>query len=208
VARCLTTAALLVAAMAASLRAQADTALQQDSLPADTIKAPLPVFPAPPPIGAGPSFRWNREEIGRSGAFTLDELLARVPGVEAYRTGWLAAPALVAVAGDVSRVRVFLDGIELEGLDPTGGGLLDLSRIQLWSLEEVAVERRRASRLPNDVARRTNHQLDAYGCGDRRSGDQPLSWHVRAALRTRGGAAARRAAVRLLQQHHGIRRWG
>jgi hypothetical protein len=127
--------------MAASLRAQADTTLQQDSLPADTIKAPLPVFPAPPLIGAGPSFRWNREEIGRSGAFTLDELLARVPGVEAYRTGWLAAPALVAVAGDVSRVRVFLDGIELEGLDPTGGGLLDLSRIQLWSLEEVAVER-------------------------------------------------------------------
>src|SRR5690606_23776649 len=54
---------------------------------------------------------------------------------------WLASPALVGVAGDVSRTRVFLDGIELEGLDPTGGGLLDLSRIQLWSLEDVAVER-------------------------------------------------------------------
>ena len=127
--------------MAASARAQADTAQLQDSLAADTIKAPLPVFPEPALVGAGPAFRWNREEIGRSGALTLDELLARLPGVEAYRTGWLAAPALVAVAGDVARVRVFLDGIEVEGLDPGGGGLLDLSRIQLWSLEEVAVER-------------------------------------------------------------------
>lgn len=99
------------------------------------------MFPVPPLVDAGPPFRWNREEIGRSGAFTLDELLARVPGVEAYRTGWLASPALVGVAGDVSRVRLFLDGIEMEGLDPNGSGLLDLSRIQLWSLEEVAVER-------------------------------------------------------------------
>jgi hypothetical protein len=129
------------ARMADSLRVAADSAARQDTVTADTIKAPLPTFPAPPLVGAGPSFRWDREAIGRSGALTLDELLARVPGVEAYRTGWLSAPALVAVAGDVSRVRVFLDGVELEGLDPGGGGLLDLSRVQLWSLEEVAVER-------------------------------------------------------------------
>lgn len=99
------------------------------------------MLPVPPLVDASGPFRWNREEIGESGALTLDELLERVPGVDVYRTGWLAAPALVGVAGDVSRTRVFLDGIELEGLDPTGGGLLDLSRIQLWSLEDVAVER-------------------------------------------------------------------
>jgi hypothetical protein len=135
--------------VADSLRVRTDTlgpaaaapVTAQDSLPADTLKEPLPRFPAPPSAGAGPAFRWSREEIARSGAFTLDELLARVPGAEAFRTGWLAAPALVAYRGDVSRVRVFLDGIELEGLVPDGGGLLDLSRVQLWTLEEVVVER-------------------------------------------------------------------
>ncbi|HUF29788.1 MAG TPA: TonB-dependent receptor [Gemmatimonadaceae bacterium] len=156
----LTAAALLLAAAAApvcaqrpdtirvadSLQARADTTdtvgvSRQDSVGADTIKAPLPAFPVPPIPSAGNGFRWDREAIARSGVFSLDELLARVPGAEAFRTGWLSAPALVAVAGDVSRVRVFLDGIELEGVDPNGGGLLDLSRVQLWTLDEVAVER-------------------------------------------------------------------
>ena len=133
--------------VADSLRVRTDTLgpqpaqAPQDTISADTLKAPLPRFAAPPSAGAGPDFRWTREEIARSGAFTLDELLARIPGAEAFRTGWLAAPALVAYRGDVARVRVFLDGVELEGLVPDGGGLLDLSRVQLWTLEEVAVER-------------------------------------------------------------------
>lgn len=128
--------------VADSVRVRADTlGPAADTLPADTIKAPLPRFPAPPDAGAGRAFRWNREEIGRTGAFTLDELLARVPGAEAFRTGWLAAPALVAYRGDVGRLRVFLDGVELEGLAPGTDGLLDLSRVQLWTLEEVSVER-------------------------------------------------------------------
>ena len=155
----LATAALMLAAVAGpvlaqrpdsvrvadSLQVRSDSAAAagaiQDSIPADTIKDPLPAFPVPPLPGAGEGFRWDREAIARSGALTLDELLARVPGSEAFRTGWLSAPALVAVAGDVSRVRVFLDGIELEGIDPSGGGLLDLSRVQLWTLDEVAIER-------------------------------------------------------------------
>ncbi|MGI8843137.1 MAG: TonB-dependent receptor plug domain-containing protein [Gemmatimonadaceae bacterium] len=154
----LATAALIVAAAASPVRAQrpdsirvadslqvaADSAVSagamQDSIPADTIKDPLPAFPVPPLPAAGPGFRWDRQAIARSGALNLDELLARVPGTESFRTGWLSAPALVAVGGDVSRVRVFLDGIELEGIDPVGGGLLDLSRVQLWTLDEVAVE--------------------------------------------------------------------
>jgi hypothetical protein len=139
------------ARVADSARVRADTvravppaapvATAQDTAAPDTIKAPLPHFPVPALVGAGPAFRWNREEIARSGAFTLDELLARVAGAQAFRTGWLAAPAIVAYRGDVSRVRVFLDGVELEGLEPETGGLVDLSRIQLWTLDEVAVER-------------------------------------------------------------------
>jgi hypothetical protein len=38
-------------------------------------------------------------------------------------------------------VRIFYDGVELEPFDDRMGGLLDLAEIQLWTLEEVLVER-------------------------------------------------------------------
>ena len=43
--------------------------------------------------------------------------------------------------GDPARVRVFMDGVELDALDQRTGGLLDLVEVQLASLEEVSVER-------------------------------------------------------------------
>jgi hypothetical protein len=38
-------------------------------------------------------------------------------------------------------VRVFYDGIEIDNLDSRAGGVLDLSTVQLWSLEHLSVER-------------------------------------------------------------------
>ncbi|MBK5189026.1 MAG: hypothetical protein JJD97_12345 [Gemmatimonadaceae bacterium] len=38
-------------------------------------------------------------------------------------------------------MRVFLDGMEVDNLDARAGGALDLAELQLWSLEEVTIER-------------------------------------------------------------------
>src|SRR5207244_10447910 len=36
--------------------------------------------------------------------------------------------------------RVFYDGVAIDGLDPRGRGLVDLTQINLWSAEEACVE--------------------------------------------------------------------
>ena len=61
----------------------------------------------------------------------------RVPGVTTLlRVGWIAAPASAAYLGDVRRIRVFFDGIAWDPLDPRSPGVLDLSQINIWTLEE------------------------------------------------------------------------
>ena len=117
--------------------ARADSA----RLAADTIRAPIARWVAPPAIGIGERYRWDRDALFASGALTLLELIERVPGVTGLRSGWFTTPQVAAYLGDVQRVRVFYDGLELDAIDPRGGNVLDLGEIQLWSLEEVSVER-------------------------------------------------------------------
>ena len=81
-----------------------------------------------------------------SGALTVADLLERVPGTTVFRTGWLPSPKYLAVNGDLDRVRIFYDGIEMDNLDPKSAPLLDLTTIELWTLEKVTVER-----LANEV---------------------------------------------------------
>lgn len=116
--------------------------LARDSIPKDTVKAPLAVAPRPVlPEIRGRRTIWDRDAIFASGALTLTELLAQVPGVTAYYAGFISAPTAAAWYGQPGRIRLFLDGVELDALDPREGGVRDLSVIQTWSLEEVAVER-------------------------------------------------------------------
>jgi hypothetical protein len=89
----------------------------------------------------GPQYQWNREEMFASGAYTLADLLERVPGATSFRTGWIMSPKFVALNGDLERVRVFYDGIEMDNLDTRSGSQLDLTTIDLYTLEHVAVER-------------------------------------------------------------------
>ena len=49
--------------------------------------------------------------------------------------------AFVSWNGDAGRVRVFLDGVELDAINPRNGAVLDLSAMPIWQLEEVSVER-------------------------------------------------------------------
>jgi hypothetical protein len=107
----------------------------------DTIKAPFGRMPLAHTADIGPQYQWNREQMYASGAYTLADLLDRIPATISFRTGWLMSPKHVAYNGDLRRVRVFYDGLELDNLDARGGSLLDLTTIDLYTLERVAVER-------------------------------------------------------------------
>jgi hypothetical protein len=95
----------------------------------------------PPTIGLTGQMRWNRAAMFATGALTVQDLLDRVLGNTVMRSGWLAAPAVSAYLGDVRSVRVFIDGVERDELDPRNGRVLDLTQINLWSFEEAAIER-------------------------------------------------------------------
>ncbi|HEX2721428.1 MAG TPA: Plug domain-containing protein, partial [Gemmatimonadaceae bacterium] len=107
----------------------------------DTIKAPFGRAPTPRTSDIGPQYEWNREELFASGAYTLADLLERVPGATTFRSGWLMTPKFVAMNGALDRVKVIYDGIELDNVDPRTGAVIDLTTIDIWSLESVAIER-------------------------------------------------------------------
>lgn len=95
----------------------------------------------PVPIEIGQSLVFERAQILATGAVTLQDLLDRIPEVTGLRAGWIAAPMVSSFMGDVRRVRVFFDGVEYDELDPRTGGILDLTQVQLWVLEELRIER-------------------------------------------------------------------
>ena len=107
----------------------------------DSVKPPVGRFADPLLYEIGPQYQWNRRELFGLGALNVADLLDRIPQVTTFRSGWLATPHTAAFNGDFQRVRIFYDGIELDNLDPANGGLLDLSTVQLWTLEHVSVER-------------------------------------------------------------------
>jgi hypothetical protein len=135
---------------------QADTIVKRDSiaqrdsavrariarLAADSIKTPLARAEMPALVEvARPVMRWDRDSLFATGALTLLDLLERIPGLTALRAGWLSAPMIGAYLGSIGRIRVFYDGLEIDGLDPRMDGAIDLGSIQLWTAEAVRVER-------------------------------------------------------------------
>jgi hypothetical protein len=111
-------------------------------LPPDTIHPPLPRGEMPRLADvARPSLRWNRDSLFHTGALNLLDLLERIPGVTGFRTAWLTSPMTASYLGQPGRVRVFFDGLELDPLDPRGGGVEELSGVPIWVAEEVVIER-------------------------------------------------------------------
>ncbi|MFL5617662.1 MAG: TonB-dependent receptor [Gemmatimonadaceae bacterium] len=108
---------------------------------ADTIKAPLARAPLPPILEIGPARIYDRAALYATGSLTLSDLLGRVPGLTEFAAGWLGAPTSLAVLGDVRRVRIFLDGVELDPLDPRQRGAAAVNDMPLLTLEEVRIER-------------------------------------------------------------------
>ena len=109
-------------------------------VPRDSIKPPLARAELPPTLEIGRRLEWNRDSVLATGAITLADLLERVTGMTTLHGGWISAPAVGAYMGDVHRVRVFYDGVELSALDPRGKGALDLTQINLWSVEDAVIE--------------------------------------------------------------------
>lgn len=114
-----------------------------DSVPAikkDTLKAPIGIMVIPRVPEIGPEYRWRGNEIFATGAVTLADLLERVPGINVLRSGGMLSPQMPRLMGSVGRVKVFLDGVELDNLDRRSE-TLDLAWIPLWNLEEVSIDR-------------------------------------------------------------------
>jgi len=107
----------------------------------DTIQPPFGRSTGPRTADVGDQYSWDRTELLASGALTVADILERIPGATSFRTGWLISPKVVAVNGDAQRVRMFYDDLELDNLDPRSGTVLDLTSVQLWTLESLAVER-------------------------------------------------------------------
>ncbi len=107
---------------------------------ADSIKAAIAPFAAPPLADVGRTYRWNRDELFATGALTLNDLLVRVPGVVTFTSGWLAAPQVAGIGGEFRTVRVFIDGFEYDEVNPRAARVRDLSVIPLWTIDEVRIE--------------------------------------------------------------------
>ncbi len=106
----------------------------------DTIKAPIAIMSGIRIPEIGPEYRWKGNEIFATGAITLSDLLARIPGISILRSGGLISPQIARDMGGLGRVKIYLDGVELDNLDRRNEAL-DLAWIPLWSLEEVSVDR-------------------------------------------------------------------
>lgn len=121
-------------------RVQAERLRQARLRAADTIKAPIARAEVPPVLAVANAYAWNREGLFATGALTLGELIDRIPGVTSFRAGWISAPEMAAVNGRFGRVRIFLDGVELDPLNSRLRGQHDLSLIDLWNLEDATIE--------------------------------------------------------------------
>ena len=125
-----------------SARAAVDSArARADRARADSIKPPLAHAERPALTDIGTPYQWDRASLFASGALTLGELTDLVPGVTGYRSGWIGSPHVATYLGETQRVRVFYEGIEIDALDRRTGGLLDLSMLDMWHLEDARIER-------------------------------------------------------------------
>ncbi|HSW29979.1 MAG TPA: TonB-dependent receptor plug domain-containing protein [Longimicrobiales bacterium] len=113
---------------------------QADSASADTVFHNLPAVGAPARAGWERGvWVWEQDDILNSGAFTLAELLADVPGVIPLLTGDYGTPVGVTGFGvGGGRVRILRDGFEVVPLE---GGVADLARVGLVGISRVRLER-------------------------------------------------------------------
>ena len=123
------------------VKPKTDSGPDTTKIKTDTIKPPIGRFADPALYEIGPQYEWNRAQLFATGSLSVADLLDRIPGVTTFRSGWLATPQTATYAGGFQNVRIFYDGVEIDNLDSRTGGVLDLSSVQLWSLDHLSIER-------------------------------------------------------------------
>jgi hypothetical protein len=115
-------------------------AAASDTVSADTIFYNLPDVDVTGPAGwAQGVWVWEHDDILTSGAQTLAELLADVPGVIPLLSGDYGTPVGITGFGvGGGRVRILRDGFEVIPLE---GGVADLARVGLVGISRVRLER-------------------------------------------------------------------
>jgi hypothetical protein len=147
----LSAAALLLAAAGAAAQVDStahpdttarDSTARRDTTARDTTPAYLPVFPeaiVPGPLPRGVRYTFTVDSFALSGAQTLSDLLAHVPGVYVPRAGIYGAaePVLYGGRGGAG-LEIYWDGVPYlpQGRDSV---FVDPARISLAPLERVDV---------------------------------------------------------------------
>jgi hypothetical protein len=84
-------------------------------------------------------WEWHTAELERMHGLSLADIVRRVPGLALVRAGAVGQPLGTTTAGlGGGRLRLFLDGVEM---DPVDAATLDLHRLSLADLARVRVER-------------------------------------------------------------------
>ncbi len=100
----------------------------------------IPDFPEPAAFGwSSATWSWGREELALLPSLTLLDFIERLPGMVVYRAGGYGRPdALTAAGMGGGRIRVRIDGYEL---DPYDAAAYPLDAISMVDLNRVTVER-------------------------------------------------------------------
>jgi hypothetical protein len=107
----------------------------------DTVKAPIARFETPKLFEFTDRMVFSRDEILSSNSVNLADILDRVPGVTSFRSGWIGGVHVASYHSDFKRIRYFLDGVELDALQEREGGVMELTDLPLWTLDELVIER-------------------------------------------------------------------
>ncbi len=107
----------------------------------DTVKSPTARYELPRQFELSDRLQFTREQILSSGAVNIADILDRVPGITTFRSGWLSGLHLASYESDFSRVRYFIDGVEIDVLQPREVGALDLTDVPIWTLDRLVIER-------------------------------------------------------------------
>jgi len=160
-----------------------------DSLSPDSFSAVLPPLGTPPgPLPIGGRVVFDRDALVFSGALTLGELLAQVPGVFLVRAGWFGLPEVVHYAGQgANSLELFWDGYALDPMGEDSAGF-DLGRIPLGLLRRVEVEilptALRVHLISDTQPVRRARTETSFATGD----GQTNTYRIRYLNRWRGGA--------------------
>ena len=131
---------------------------------------------------------FERDPLVFSGALTLGELLAQLPGVFLVRAGWYGLPEVVHYAGQgANSVELFWDGHALDPMGEDSAGF-DVSRIPLGLLCRVEVEvlptTLRVHLISDTQPVRRARTETSFATGD----GQTNTYRIRYLNRWRGGA--------------------